>query len=148
MTVRVTIKDEELKRKLKLLSSVPAAVLEQAGEELQQRIQVYPPEGPWNRPRQKPWYQRHFGPRWFRKDGKIAGRNTSERLQRSWQTKQSANSVEIFTRVSYAERVIGDNQSEVHSRHGWRKARDIAEDYVHTRLTNLLRDAITGTGKE
>jgi len=76
-----------------------------AAHEVGDRAAAYPPEGPWNRPKDEPgktWYQRHFGPRWRRVDGSIGGRNTSEQMQKRWRRRIDELRARVWNDVSYA----------------------------------------------
>ncbi len=54
--------------------------------EVQGQIAPYPPATEANSPSNPKghWYERGFGPRWYRQDGSIAGRKTSQTLGRRW----------------------------------------------------------------
>ena len=82
-------------------------VLLRAVLELKDLAAGYPVEGSWNvAPGTKGkgvWYQRGFGTRYNRKDGTIGGRNTSQRLQKSWNTEVQRRddfSASAFTNVT------------------------------------------------
>lgn len=99
--------------------------------EVKLRAVPYPPEGPWNQPGPYPhrWYQRHFGPRWGRKDGSIGGRNTSEVMQKKWYDKTvSPWQAVVGNKASYADWVVGEQQAAVHRQHGWKKLADVARE--------------------
>lgn len=119
----------------KLSSESMQGICEQAlkrfAEEVKLRAIPYPPEGPWNRPGPYPhrWYQRQFGPRWMNKDGSYGGRNTSERMQKSWVTEMRAwNEAVVGNMASYADYVQGGQQRDFHQEHGWKKVEDIAAE--------------------
>jgi len=109
-----------------------------AGKMVERRMATYPPETAANMPKRYPgrWYQRQFGPRWYNKGGKLSGRDTSERLQKSWRTEMKGKEAEVFTHspvteteVSYVEQVHSyENQAAVHARHGWHTDKQVAEE--------------------
>jgi len=120
--------------------------------EVRDRMAVYPPEGPWNKPGPpgSRWYQRHFGPRWRRRDGSIGGRNTSEKLQKSWLVDISrlprVVTAEVWTGVSYAPRVQMEGaQAEFHRRRGWKTDVMVVREYARERLPRVL-DEVAGEG--
>lgn len=113
------------------LGNVTASALKKFANEIKLRAVIYPPEGPWCAPGPYPhrWYQRHFGPRWSRKDGTIGGRNTSERMQLGWVVEpRSQVEVVVGNRASYSPYVVGAEQTAVHAAHGWKRVDKIAEE--------------------
>lgn len=97
----------------------------------EKRVRAYPTRGDWNRPGPYPkrWYQRLKGPRWALKAGGVGGEDTSEQLMDNWHRQRiTPLSQEIFTEVSYAHLVVGDeDQTAVHAEHGWKTESEIAE---------------------
>ncbi len=127
----------------RLRDEIQAAV-RALGVEARARLAVYPPETEGNLPGPYPqsWYQRHHGPRWARKDGSVGGRNTSEQLQKSWKLEPyRAIGIRVFTDVTYAAYVQGDDQAAVHAAHGWQTTRDVAETMAR-RAEPVLRAAL------
>ena len=104
--------------------------LEKFANEIKLLAIPYPPEGPWNKPGPYPakWYQRHFGSRWARKSGSTGGADTSERMQKQWIAEQR-NPFEavVGNRASYSSYVVGEEQTDVHARHGWKKLSDVGK---------------------
>lgn len=80
----------------------------------------YPPAGAANRPNaQGRWYERGYGPRWRRRNGRIGGRKTSQLLNRSWAITRVAGGARLQNRASYSGAVHGDDQAAFHARRGW-----------------------------
>lgn len=124
---------DEAMRKLsgETLKAVCEKALKRFAEELKIRAIPYPPEGPWNTPAPYParWYQRQFGPRWMKADGTYGGRNTSERLQKSWVVEtRSWAEVVLGNEASYADYVQGSQQQPYHAAHGWKRVDEIAAE--------------------
>jgi len=123
---------EKLQKIIDSLASptVKRAILARAAQELLDRAAVYPEEGAWNSPSRQRWYQRHFGTRYRRKDGVVTGRNTSERLQKSWQIEDNETSASIWTAVSYAPFLYDQSQrASWAAEHGWLTGDEILEEY-------------------
>jgi hypothetical protein len=117
--------------------------------ELKDLAAGYPVEGAWNRdPGTKGnhvWYQRQFGTRYKRKDGSTGGRNTSQRLQKSWQTEVQRRddfSASAFTDVTYAPYLL-DPERRVSwaAGHGWQDLDTIQEQYT-PRFEQLALDEV------
>lgn len=113
-------------------------VLIRAVLELKDLAAGYPQAGPWNSDPgtrgDHRWYQRGFGTRYKRKDGTTGGKNTSQKLQKSWQVEvQRLNefSASAFTEVTYAPLLFDPNQ-KVHwaEGHGWQDLDQIEKDYA------------------
>jgi len=144
VTVSLTINDRELRNLAAAFDNlnIEAAierVIPVAGKMVQTRMAVYPTETDANKPGPYPkkWYQRHFGPRYARKDGSIGGQNTSERLQKAWRTDiVKPLEAHVFTKspqtgneVTYVEHVQShESQTAVHREHGWQTDQQVAED--------------------
>ena len=140
--VRVRIRDRDLRDEE--WEKMVADIVETASREVTDLVAAYPPEGPWNRPRrEKPWYQRHFGPRWYRADGSIGGRNTSELLQKSWKRRAARDQARIWTNVTYAPYLL-DEARQVHwaRSHGWKTTKEIAARWERERLARVVEDAL------
>lgn len=138
VTITPSLKEIE-KRIQKVIDDKDARrrVLIRAVLELKDRAAAYPPEGPWNKaPGAKGnniWYQRQFGMRWIKKDGFYGGKNTSQRLQKNWQTEvQRADTftASAFTEVTYAPGLLdNENRFTWAGEHGWQTLDEIADGY-------------------
>lgn len=143
MTKTVVIKpslDELLKRINAIIDNPDSRrrVLIRAVLELKDLAAGYPVAGAWNsNPGTKGngvWYQRGFGTRYKRKDGTTGGRNTSQKLQKSWRTevqRKDEFTASAFTDVTYAPFLL-DETRRVHwaAGHGWQTLADIEKDYT------------------
>jgi hypothetical protein len=105
--------------------------------ELADRARVYPAAGAWNRPPgtrgDNRWYQRQFGPRWLRANGTLNGKNTSQRLQKSWKVAVSKDSKvgSVFTGVTYAPFLLDPDRRVSWARgHGWKTTTEITDEYA------------------
>ena len=143
MTISLTINDKEMRDLTDAFATLDMGpvierVVPLAAKMVQSRMAVYPPETDANKPGPYPkkWYQRHFGPRYTKKDGSIGGQDTSERLQKAWRTDLvKPAEAHVFTKspqtggeVSYVEHVQSyENQTNVHKEHGWQTDRAVAE---------------------
>lgn len=118
------------------------ATIPRVAVEFKPLIAAYPEEGPYNQPGPYPhrWYQRNKGPRWARKDGTIGGRNTSEQLQYSWKQETGDDQIRTWTEVGYAPYVVGNQITDYHEAHGWKRIEDIANDYADRALEILLEE--------
>ncbi len=133
------------------MEAIVERVIPVAAKMVETRMATYPPETDANMPGPYPkrWYQRHFGPRWYSKGGELGGRNTSERLQKSWRTELKSKEAEVFTQspvtgseVSYVEQVHSyENQAEVHRRHGWHTDKQIAEEVENSKALDRALEA-------
>lgn len=123
-------------------------ILTRATLEVADRARAYPPEGPWNFAPgvgKYGWYQRHFGPRRLRKDGSTWGKNTSQKLQKSWKTdiqREDIYSARVYTKVTYAPFLM-DAKRRAHwaKSHGWQTTQEIADDYTD-RFEEIILEAI------
>ena len=132
VTLTITGIDEAMQA-LGLISTVAGPrALSRFAEEVKLLAIPYPPEGPWNTPGAYPkrWYQRHFGPRWARASSNTPGGvNTSERLQQQWVVnKRGPYTSAVVNRASYAGYVQGDEQTNVHKGHSWKRVDAIANE--------------------
>lgn len=90
-----------------------------------------------------PWYERGYGPKYRRKNGRITGRKTSEMLGRRWQVASAGRMrVALTNSASYAESVhSSDDQARVHANTGWKTDTD-ARDWIESRS---LAEELIGT---
>jgi len=123
---------DALERKLKRpLTPELRGFTQAVGEMIRSELAPYPPASEANVPNDRGrWYERGFGPRWFRKDGSVGGRKTSEMLNRQWGgVRHGRIGYRIFNRASYAQWVHShEMQNWWHRVRGWmtdRKAVDI-----------------------
>lgn len=153
MTTEATITTRGFKRLLRKLDArqyrvAARRIVARGTVEVRDRMAAYPPEGRWNRPDGpgSRWYQRLFGPRWMRADGSIGGRDTSERLQRSWQATVGEKGKHVvgrvYTTVSYAPYVQGNKQPWFHKRHGWKTAKQIVRRWKRERANIIAREEV------
>jgi len=128
------------------LETALARVVKRVAHETEIRMAVYPPQGPWNTPGPYPkrWYQRHVGPRWARKDGTVGGKNTSEMLQKNWQTRISGKLTrDVVNETPYAALVqSADEQASFHREHGWQTDEMVAEDITDNVVDRVLREEL------
>ena len=138
MTSTVTIKpplDETIKKLIEQLSDPKRRnkILIRAAAELKDRAAVYPEQGVYNFPRKgKAWYLRSRGSRWYRKDGSIGGRDTSQQLQNNWKLEvKDEFTASVYTDVTYAPYLL-DAAQRINwaESHGWKTTDKIAEDYA------------------
>ncbi len=150
MSMEISVQGiETLAETLRRMPQAAARALRRLGEAVKLEAAGYPPEGPWNQPGPYParWYQRHFGPRWARRDGSIGGQNTSQNLQASWRViERDAWSVVVGTPVSYAGYVVGEEQARFHADHGWRKLSDVAREVVSQHGFEYVKEEIEREG--
>lgn len=151
-TLKVTPTIKEIITKLLALVTDAASrrrVLTRAVLELKDLAAAYPVEGAWNKAPgargDNRWYQRQFGSRWLRSDGSMGGRNTSQKLQKSWQVeiqRRDEFSAAAFTDVTYAPFLLDPNR-RVHwaNSHGWQDLDEIGEDYT-PRFEQIILDEI------
>jgi len=133
------VDDPQARRKLLTLATM----------ELTDRARVYPNAGLWNfEPGAQDngvWYQRLWGSRWrSKKTGRLAGRNTSQRLQRSWKVQLAPDSfsADVFTNVTYAPYLLDPNQRVGWAEaHGWQTVDELAEGYA-PRFVELVEEFI------
>jgi len=131
-----------IQRKMKAMGkslekNMSSAALEASKDILNKTIGVrrYPPAGPGSNP-PPPYYKRGYG--MIYKSG--AGRETSEKLgsrtslklgtQDSWTVKKIGYGVSILNNASYAPYVIGDQQSNVMKKLGWRNIYDVFKENI------------------
>jgi hypothetical protein len=96
--------------------------------ELQDVLAPYPPAPtPGN-----PWYERGYGTKYRRRDGRITGRKTSESLGRSWSiASRSARVAVLMNKASYGAWVHdSESQTSRHERTGW-QTEETAADALH-----------------
>jgi len=148
-SVTITPDFKRFKKWLEELIKDPKAtkrVLTRGILELADRMRAYPPEGDWNRPGPYPkqWYQRQFGTRYARKSGGVGGRNTSQKLQKNWNTeiqKQDMFTASVFTAVTYAPFLYDDNQRVSWAgAHGWQSTTEIAAEYEPRFMEMVLEE--------
>ncbi len=149
--MEVEVKHLDRARRLLLSISGPGLrqvlrdIVKQATPEIMERMAVYPPEGPWNRPAGpgSRWHQRLWGPRWMTKKGELRGRNTSEQLQKSWHARAQGPVGRVWTGVTYAPFVVGSTeQAGFHGRRGWHTEEKVARSWVKERLQTIVRVAL------
>jgi len=129
-------------------------VLQFATEELKQRAEVYPAPGLWNfEPGAQGngiWYERGWGSRWRLRDGRLSGRKTSQKLDRSWRKEigESNYHASVYTEVTYAPYLLDPEQRVSWAEaHGWQTIDDISDSYA-PRFEELVLEAIdVGIGK-
>jgi hypothetical protein len=142
----LTVKIEGLDRlshglKRMQIKRILARVIREAAKDIKALMAAYPPEGPWNRPGPYPkrWYQRHKGPRWARKEGGFGGRDTSEKLQKSWRHQSRGLYAKIYTNVTYAPFVVSkEKQAWFHKRHGWHTDVDVVDEFKREKLDRRI----------
>ena len=161
MTVTMKPSAEAIRKWLQSVINDPDSrrrVLNKAALNLKTMVQVYPAAGPWNSAPgtrgDNVWYQRGFGTRRLGVGGTVGqggykssgltGRNTSQRLQKSWQDEVStdATSASVFTGVTYAP-YLYDPEKRVNwaASHGWQDTSEIAENFI-PRFEQLVSDEI------
>lgn len=122
-------------------------ILNRTADEIRDIAAAYPEEGIWNSPSQARWYQRHFGARYRRRDGTIGGRNTSQRLQKSWVGEVSENSAGAYTGVTYAPFLMDAERRAFWAReHGWATTDEILENF-YPRFEEIVFDEIDSANK-
>jgi hypothetical protein len=136
MSVTIEIEGlERLQGKLQTLESgrYLKSVLQAAALDIKGYMAWYPPSTAANSPFARRWYERGYGPRWYRKDGSINGYQTSEMLDRKWaaaRPRVSAKKLEakVGVKVSYAPYVQSEEkQAWFHRARGWRTDEDAVE---------------------
>jgi len=103
----------------------------------------YPPSSEANNPANKRWYERGYGSRYRRNDGRVTGRRTSQTLGRKWAVQMtSATRAVVGNNAAYARYVQGNRQEQakIHKRRGWVNTGDVAGD-------KKLRDLAIKTAK-
>lgn len=151
-TLQIIPSIKEIVSRIKAVIDDPASrrrVLTRAVLELKDLAAGYPVEGAWNRaPGTKGnnvWYQRQYGTRYKRKDGTIGGRNTSQRLQKSWYTevqRKDEFSASAFTDVTYAPFLLDPNRRvNWAAGHGWQTLDEIETDYT-PRFEKIILDEL------
>ena len=87
------------------------------GELVRGEIAPYPPAPP---PSAPSWYERGYGTKYQRKDGRITGRKRSEMLGRRWAVTARGNGALVTNSASYAPFVHdAEKQNRVHAARGW-----------------------------
>lgn len=127
------------------------ASMEKAGKEASEEIiqtegvSSYPPiMGQW-RPPHYPWYQRGRGT-WTSPDHNLGNSELLGKKEESWFIKAQGYNTKVGTTVTYAQWVVGDQQSDIMARFGWRKlfatakskTREITRIYQN-RVNKLIR---------
>ena len=76
-----------------------------------------------------PWYERGFGTKYRRKDGRITGRRTSEMMERKWSIiSRSAMKAVLMNKASYSGWVHdSDDQTSRHAATGWQTDQTAAD---------------------
>jgi len=105
-----------------------APILRAAALAIKDKVARYPRSTMANSPMARTWYERGFGPKWYRRDGSVGGSRTSETLGRRWTTRASATEARVGNNASYAPFVQGrGTQAQFHARRGWRTLEDVGE---------------------
>lgn len=87
------------------------------GELVRGEVSPYPPAIP---PRDPSWYERGYGGRYRRRDGRVTGRKTSEMLGRRWAVTARGKGAVVTNSASYAPFVhSAEKQNRVHAARGW-----------------------------
>jgi hypothetical protein len=129
---------------------VVARAVDEMTKDGQALMAAYPPEGDYNRPGAYPkrWYQRHVGSRWATRSGGIGGRNSSQKLQKSWRRRMQGQGGVVWTEVTYAAWVQSkEHQTAFHRDHGWRTDEQVRDEYAPLaveRLQQHIREALNG----
>lgn len=120
-------------------------IMNLATEALKADVEIYPPEGAWNRPpgtnNDNRWYERGYGSRWLRNDGTMGGKFTSEKLNESWRrrTEEHGQKGIVYSEVSYAP-FLYDAERRVSwaAAHGWKTQEQTLEEF-----SEKMEDIIT-----
>jgi len=116
-----------------------------AGQMVEGKMKIYPPPSIANSPSNPTgyWYERGYGSRWWRADGTMGGRKTSERLKEQWTVEPlGRTAVQVGNKVTYGPFVQdAQNQQWFHRMRGWQTIQTVAEQ-EKDRITNFLRTQI------
>ena len=115
------------------------AMMGGAVELIRSGVADYPSETAGNKPRtfqsgaQNTWYQRHYGPKWARKDGSVGSAETSEVLGESWTTEVRGFAAGVRgivgTKASYAPYVQDEKrQAAIHKQNKWPTIQGVFKD--------------------
>jgi len=143
----VSMKLEGLKELERKLGPIQAgkywkALLQAAASDVKDYIAVYPAESIANSPQARTWYERGFGPRWYRKDGSVGGDKTSETLGRRWTISANSERSIVGNNASYARAVqSAEEQPPFHARRGWRTDEETI-DKMRPKVVEKMRRAI------
>lgn len=124
--------------------------------DLKARVAPYPPATGANRARawrsgaNNTWYERHYGPRWARKDGSVGGRQTSQALGQRWTYRVEPRKAIIGNNATYAPYVQDETkQAGFHKARGWRTAQGVIREAlpsIQAGLENYVRDILRRHG--
>lgn len=91
-----------------------------------------------------PWYERGFGTRYQRKDGKITGRKTSETLGRRWVVlSRSRMQVVLLNNASYSGYIHdSEYQTTRHAATGWKTEQDAERELSDADVADTMRTPI------
>lgn len=170
MTPQINVKitgllelEQALKRAPKAMTQAVADAATLAGDHIlnTEGVRRYPPAGPGNRP-PYPFYKRGVGTQ----VSKTRNLNNSEKLgssmvskgsggqhpNKSWYVNQKVQSlgsmvVTIGTKVTYAPYVVGDQQSRVMARIGWKQLAVVAKSKVKD-IAKILETVLGGALKK
>ncbi len=140
---------DKLERKLGPLRAGKywAGILKAAALDVKNYIAEYPPASEANNPQGRTWYERGFGPRWYRADGSIGGSRTSETLGRRWTISADSQRAVIGNNASYAPFVqSAEQQSPWHKRRGWRTDQetiDKLKDKIMAKVKRAIEDILS-----
>ena len=98
---------------------------------------VAPPHG-------TPWYERGYGWKYRRKDGRIRGRKTSETLGRRWTIMSDGRlRVQLRNLASYSG-LVHDSERQIarHAATGWKTDQDIERELDGNAIVDALVDPI------
>jgi len=118
------------------------ALLSAAASDVKDYIAVYPAASIANSPQARRWYERGYGPRWYRADGSTGGSKTSETLGRRWTISANSQRAIVGNNASYARAVqSAKEQAPYHGQRGWRTDEETLKE-MRPKIVEKLRRAI------
>jgi hypothetical protein len=142
----ISVEIKGMKELMKKIQSVEGGkyvlpVLEAGGQTARDEAQLYPKPGMANSPDNpaRRWYERGYGQRWYKKNGSIGGKQTSETLGKNWHVtpNKSGMYVVVDNRASYAKYVHGEEQAKFHGARGWKKLVETTKENSKQILENM-----------
>ncbi len=117
------------------------------GELVRGAVAPYPPAPP---PTEPSWYERGYGGKYRRRDGRITGRKTSEMLGRRWSVTARSKGAVVQNAASYAPFVHdAEKQNRVHAVRGWVTDRQAIDRVVRSGAwERMVRTAVFKAIKE
>jgi hypothetical protein len=141
MTITVEFDSADLARLHRALDKLDAKHLvqphmEAIGKDIYGVMQVYPPEGPWNRP-PAPYYVRGVGTQ----TAEGYNRGGSQDMQHKWYAKVYPNYLVVGNKATYSGYIHGPEQVSWAPKHGWRKLLDVAKERLPAIVKKLEQQA-------